>query len=139
MTRNPLSTRNLTSTRKEHCRERHLYTTGPSCSRCRLSANLLKNSGVAFATIDIRTDPAARRYVTEELGYIEAPVVVVTDDPTGHLPHESDRTDKASPTISPFDPETRRHWSGFRPEHLLALVQLEGARPEQTQETSATS
>lgn len=41
-----------------------LYTTGPSCSRCRLSANLLKNSGVAFATIDIRTDLAARRYVT---------------------------------------------------------------------------
>lgn len=116
-----------------------LYTTGPSCSRCRLSANLLKNSGVAFATIDIRTDPAARRYVTEELGYVDAPVVVVTDDPTGHLPHESDHSDESGPAISQFGPDIRRHWSGFRPEHLLALVQAEGGRPEQTQETAATS
>lgn len=96
-----------------------LYTTGPSCSRCRLSANLLKNSGVAFATIDIRTNPEAHRYVAEELGYIEAPVVVVTDAPTGQLPHEAGLAASTHPGPRL---DTTRHWSGFRPDRLLALA-----------------
>ncbi|WP_380162693.1 glutaredoxin family protein [Kineococcus sp. R86509] len=110
-----------------------LYTTGPSCIRCRLSANLLKNSGVAFETVDIRTDPAAQRYVTEELGYVEAPVVVVTDSPAPGLPHLAGLAD---PDHSSITPDARLwHWSGFRPEQLLALS--EGSTAQNVERSTA--
>ncbi|MGC5224511.1 glutaredoxin family protein [Micromonospora sp. DT81.3] len=68
-----------------------VYTTGPSCARCTLTKNVLTRKGVEFVEVDIRDNPAARAYVVEELGYSDAPVVVVSDED---------------------------HWSGFRPDHI---------------------
>lgn len=68
-----------------------VYTTGPSCQRCTLTKNVLTRNGVPFMEIDIREQAAARQYVVEELGYTEAPVVVVDE-------HD--------------------HWSGFRPDQI---------------------
>lgn len=71
-----------------------VYTTGESCARCKLTKNVLRSKGVQFVEVDIRDNPAAREYVVEELGYTEAPVVVV-EDGTGE-----------------------DHWSGFRPDQI---------------------
>ena len=68
-----------------------VYTTGPSCQRCKLTKDVLTRKGVPFTEVDIRQQPAARDYVVDELGYTEAPVVVVDE-------HD--------------------HWSGFRPDHI---------------------
>lgn len=72
-----------------------IYTTGPECMRCTITKRLLTQNGVAFIEVDIRTNPAAREYIVEELGYTEAPVVVVSDED---------------------------HWSGFRPDKLTGLA-----------------
>lgn len=47
--------------------------------------------GIEFVEVNIRENEAARAYVVEDLGYTEAPVVVITDED---------------------------HWSGFRPDHI---------------------
>lgn len=94
-----------------------VYTTGPSCTRCRLSANLLRDAGVPFTTINIRTNPTAHRYVTEELGYTQAPVVVVTEATDDRLPHETPQS-----TNNQHQDGNTKHWSGFRPDQLNALA-----------------
>ena len=68
-----------------------VYTTGPSCARCTLTKKVLTSKGIEFVEVNIRDDEDARNYVVEDLGYTEAPVVVVTDED---------------------------HWSGFRPDHI---------------------
>ena len=68
-----------------------VYTTGPTCQRCTLTKNVLTRKGVPFIEVDIREQVAAREYVVDELGYTEAPVVVVDE-------HD--------------------HWSGFRPDQI---------------------
>ncbi|MDR7113751.1 glutaredoxin-like protein NrdH [Microbacterium trichothecenolyticum] len=68
-----------------------VYTTGPTCQRCTLTKNVLTRKGVPFIEVDIREQAAAREYVVDELGYTEAPVVVVDE-------HD--------------------HWSGFRPDQI---------------------
>ena len=75
-----------------------VYTTGPSCSRCTVTKSALTKKGVPFVEVDIRTNPAARQCVTEDLGYSEAPVCVV-EDGTGE-----------------------DHWSGFRPDHIARIA-----------------
>ncbi|WP_349426535.1 glutaredoxin-like protein NrdH [Microbacterium sp. LWS13-1.2] len=72
-----------------------VYTTGPECMRCTMTKRLLAQQGVRFIEVDIRTNPAAREYVVDDLGYTQAPVVVVSDED---------------------------HWSGFRPDKLDALA-----------------
>ncbi len=72
-----------------------VYTTGPECIRCVLTKRVLTEKGVRFLEVDIRSNDAAREYVVDDLGYTEAPVVVVTDED---------------------------HWSGFRPDKLNALA-----------------
>ena len=57
-----------------------VYTTGPSCGKCSMTKMMLKGKGIPFVEVDITQNPAAREYVTEELGYSMAPVVVVDDD-----------------------------------------------------------
>ena len=71
-----------------------VYTTGPSCIRCKMTMDVMGRKGVEFVEVDIRENTAAREYVVEELGYTEAPVVVV-EDGTGE-----------------------DHWSGFRPDQI---------------------
>lgn len=72
-----------------------VYTTGPECIRCLLTKRLLAEKGVRFLEVDIRSNDAAREYVVDDLGYTEAPVVVVTDED---------------------------HWCGFRPDKIDALA-----------------
>lgn len=72
-----------------------VYTTGPECIRCVLTKRALREKGVRFREVDIRSNDAARQYVVEDLGYTEAPVVVVTDED---------------------------HWCGFRPDKIDALA-----------------
>lgn len=68
-----------------------VYTTGPSCIRCTMTKRVLDQKGLTYLEVDIRANEQARAYVVDELGYTEAPVVVVTDED---------------------------HWSGFRPDHI---------------------
>ncbi|MDX2377781.1 glutaredoxin family protein [Microbacterium sp. LRZ72] len=86
-----------------------VYTTGPACVQCRLTRRRLDEAGIRHSEIDLTLDvnAAARDYVTEDLGYSQAPVVVV-------------------------DGEPEHHWSGFRPDridHLASLNQLSRNAP----------
>jgi len=72
-----------------------VYTTGPACIRCTMTKKVLTQKGVPFTEVDIRENTAARDYVVEDLGYTEAPVVVVSDED---------------------------HWSGFRPDQIDRLI-----------------
>ncbi len=67
-----------------------LYTK-PGCFGCRKTAEKFTTAGVPFQEVDLTTTPAALEYVTEELGYSQAPVIVVDD----HF-----------------------HWSGLRPDMI---------------------
>lgn len=71
-----------------------VYSTGPSCMRCRLTERVLTQHDIDYVVVNIRDAEEAARYVTDELGYTEAPVVVVSDD---------------------------HHWSGFRPDLIEKL------------------
>ncbi|MGZ0069856.1 glutaredoxin domain-containing protein [Microbacterium arborescens] len=57
-----------------------VYTTGPACGKCTMTKNMLKGKGIPFVEVNITDNPAAYEYVTSELGYTVAPVVVVDDD-----------------------------------------------------------
>lgn len=57
-----------------------VYTTGPACGKCTMTNNMLKGKGIPFVEVNITENPAAYEYVTAELGYTVAPVVVVDDD-----------------------------------------------------------
>lgn len=79
-----------------------VYTTGDGCAQCRLTKQVLQDAGLAFADVDL-ADPAnaaARDYVTEDLGYAQAPVVVIDD---------------------------HQHWSGFQPALIKNLATRLGA------------
>lgn len=75
-----------------------VYTTGPQCIRCKMTKDVLTKKGVPFTEVDIRENTAARAYVTEELGYTAAPVVVV-EDGTG-----------------------QDHWCEFRPDQIERIA-----------------
>lgn len=77
-----------------------IYTTGPGCGQCMLTKRVLEGKGIDFNEVDIREHAGARDYVTEDLGYSQAPVVVV-EDGTG-----------------------QDHWSGFRPDQIDRVVAL---------------
>ena len=53
--------------------------TKPGCFGCRKTAEKFTAAHVAFTEVDLTMEPAALEYVTEELGYSQAPVVVVDD------------------------------------------------------------
>lgn len=67
----------------------------PGCQPCRLTARKLEAAGIPFREVDVTEVPAALEYITEELGYSAAPVVVVDD---------------------------QEHWSGLRPDKIAALI-----------------
>lgn len=54
--------------------------TKPGCFGCRKTAEKFAAAGVETRKIDITETPSALGYITEELGYAQAPVVVVDDD-----------------------------------------------------------
>ncbi|MDF9748669.1 glutaredoxin domain-containing protein [Arthrobacter sp. ES3-54] len=71
-----------------------LYTS-PGCQPCRATKRWLDKNDVTYTVKDVTEDPADLAAV-KELGYIAAPVVIVS---TG-------------------DPETEIHWQGFHPDNL---------------------
>lgn len=83
-----------------------VYSTGPGCVRCTLACRCLAAASIPFSIIDLTDDrnAAHREFVTDELGYSEAPVVLV-------------------------DGDAQHHWSGFRPDLIdqLAAVLAPGS------------
>ncbi len=71
-----------------------VYST-PGCVQCTATYRALDKAGLAYAVVDVAADPAARAYVSDELGYTRAPVVVVDD-------HD--------------------HWSGYRPDQITRVA-----------------
>lgn len=67
----------------------------PTCVQCSATRRALPANGIDYEEVDVTTNDAALEYVTEELGYSAAPVVVVDD---------------------------HNHWSGFRPDLISNLA-----------------
>lgn len=74
-----------------------VYTTGPSCGKCTMTKLMLDGKGVPYVEVNITDNPAAYAYVTDELGYTKAPVVVVDD---------------------------QDHWCDMRPDHIDRVAKL---------------
>ena len=72
-----------------------VYTTGPACMQCRLTKTALTTAGLDFEEIDLRQSPAALEYVQDELGYTQAPIVVIDD---------------------------QDHWAGFQPDQIPRIA-----------------
>jgi glutaredoxin-like protein NrdH len=68
-----------------------VYTTGPACMQCRLTKAALTTAGLDFEEIDVRQSVEALEYIQQDLGYTQAPVVVIDD---------------------------QDHWSGFQPDQI---------------------
>ncbi|MCO4276044.1 glutaredoxin family protein [Pseudarthrobacter sp. HLT3-5] len=66
----------------------------PGCQQCRLTALSLDKAGLNYTSVDLTTNDAALEYV-QDLGYGQAPVVVVDD---------------------------QHHWSGFNPTEIERLI-----------------
>ena len=68
----------------------------PACIQCTMTYRVLDKAGVTYTIVDVTENAAALEYVSEDLGYSAAPIVVVDE-------HD--------------------HWSGFRPDLIAALAQ----------------
>lgn len=82
-----------------------VYSTGPQCPQCRLTIQVLQSTGVPHEVIRI-DEPDNNKwleYVTDELGYTQAPVVEVDDEP-------------------------ENHWCGFRPDLITRLIEQAAKR-----------
>lgn len=76
--------------------------TKPDCPQCDLTKRTLDRRGLAYDTIDIAApeNAAALQWIMEDLGYRQAPVVVLDEN---------------------------NHWSGFRPDLITNIPQQEQA------------
>jgi glutaredoxin-like protein NrdH len=72
----------------------------PACVQCTATKRALDKAGLAYSEVDLTQNPAALEYVTEDLGYSMAPVVVVDDE---------------------------SHWTGFRPDLIARAAAALGA------------
>lgn len=79
-----------------------VYTAGSTCVQCTMTKRVLDAAGIPHSDVDLAdpTNSAAREYVTNALGYSQAPVVVVDD---------------------------RLHWSGFQPLKIKELAERTGS------------
>lgn len=66
----------------------------PACVQCTATYRALDGRGIAYSVVDVTENAAALLYVTEELGYSAAPIVVIDD---------------------------QNHWSGFRPDKIAQI------------------
>lgn len=73
-----------------------VYST-PVCMQCKMTYLALDKAGIDYTIVDVSQSPEAAKWITEELGYAQAPVVVVDQDPDNH-------------------------WSGFSPDKINALI-----------------
>jgi len=67
----------------------------PACVQCTATYRALDDKGIPYHVVDLSEDAAALAYV-QDLGYLQAPVVVVDDED---------------------------HWAGFRPDHIERIAQ----------------
>lgn len=67
----------------------------PACVQCTATYRALDSKGIDYVVVDVTQVPAALEYITEELGYSQAPVVVVDE---------------------------HNHWAGFRPDRIETLA-----------------
>lgn len=65
----------------------------PGCQQCKFTCLSLDHADIAYSVVDLTTNSAALEYV-QDLGYSQAPVVVVSD---------------------------HHHWSGFNPAEIERL------------------
>lgn len=72
-----------------------VYTTGPTCVQCTMTKRALDAAGVPFEEVNVREHAAAMAYISDELGYAQAPVVVVDE-------HD--------------------HWAGFQPDQIARIA-----------------
>lgn len=70
-----------------------IYTKS-ECWGCGKTKDLLQKAGVEYTEVDMEQDQAAYNYVTQTLGYRQAPTVVVSA------------------------PEGEHHWSGLQPHNI---------------------
>lgn len=91
-----------------------VYTTGADCIRCTMTKRSLVKYGLSYREVDIRTHPDVAAYITDDLGYSEAPVCIVEDGTGEH------------------------HWSGHRPD-LLKNLAMTNRRSIQSQPGSVQS
>lgn len=66
----------------------------PACVQCNATKRALDKHAIGYECVDLAADDNARDYVMS-LGYLEAPVIVVSDE---------------------------EHWSGYRPDRIGALA-----------------
>lgn len=71
--------------------------TKPGCFGCRKTAEIFTEAHIDFTEVDITQQASALDYITEDLGYSQAPVVVVNDD---------------------------FHWSGLNPSNINLAITL---------------
>lgn len=67
----------------------------PACVQCTATYTALERARIEFEVVDVTVDERALQAI-KDLGYLQAPVVVVGDD----------------------------HWSGFRPDRIGRLAAL---------------
>ena len=67
-----------------------------TCPQCDMTYRVMKSEGISYRKVDITEDADAYSYVTGELGYMQAPVVVTEDS----------------------------HWSGFRPDLIKSIKRI---------------
>ncbi|CAD6016112.1 glutaredoxin family protein [Agreia sp. COWG] len=70
----------------------------PNCSTCESTYRILKVAKINYEVIDVTKSEAAMAYVTEDLGYSAAPIVVVD-----------------------FEDGEQDHWSGLRVDKIQQL------------------
>ena len=68
----------------------------PGCFGCAKTAEKFTKAGISFYEVDLTVTPAALEYVTEELGYSQAPIIVVDD----HFHWSGLRADMIEKTIT---------------------------------------
>ncbi|MEG9250350.1 glutaredoxin family protein [Arthrobacter sp. Soc17.1.1.1] len=75
-----------------------LYIKPEGCFGCDKTKQKFTEAGISFTTVDITTNDNALAYITEELGYTQAPVVV----------YEKDGSED--------------HWSGLNPDKIKQVI-----------------
>ncbi|UDL15951.1 NrdH-like glutaredoxin [Microbacterium phage Pumpernickel] len=73
----------------------------PSCVQCNATYRTLDSNGLDYEVTDVSEDPTAYERA-KELGYMQAPVVIVEDE----------------------NGKVTNHWSGFRPDKISELAEL---------------
>ncbi len=73
----------MTSTPASTSAEYTIYTK-PACSQCDETKAYFDRKGITYQAVDITEVPAALEYITQDLGYSQAPVVVNNADDEDH-------------------------------------------------------